>query len=269
MSYGDQRLYLYDDTVDLVLTTDAIYVDNRPMNNKKLVAHKGLNNEILFSIRNRDRKLQNVFSQELVAYLVNPSTKKRLLMKRISNTSEVGLVKLILTEGDLASIASGLYSMYVARDTQEQDKLPVFSSQNNDVSFDIEITDEAYIEAVDTQSTTTISQMANTALGDPANIFVSDAMSGNQDRNFSHILHSIGMYTTTYTGNLKIQASCLEGVPSTSPSSVDWFDVANISVTNASNIVHKTFQVNANWVRVLSYPASNTSSVLNKVVLRN
>ena len=85
MSNGDHRLYLYENQVELVVTTDAIYVDNRPMNNKKLVAHKGLNNEIIFNIRNRDRKLQNVFSDSLVAYLVNPYTRKRLLTKRLEN----------------------------------------------------------------------------------------------------------------------------------------------------------------------------------------
>lgn len=268
MSNGDHRLYLYENQVELVVTTDAIYVDNRPMNNKKLVAHKGLNNEIIFNIRNRDRKLQNVFSDSLVAYLVNPYTRKRLLTKRLENTSEVGIVKLTLAKGDLQNIGSGLHKVYITRTTQENEDLPLFSSQNNDVNFDIEITDEAFVEPVPTQETTVITQMANTALGASANIFVSDAMYGNLDRNFHNAQHSIGMYVSTFTGNLKIQASCLSGVPDTDPSSHDWFDVSNISTTSASNIIHSTFIVNANWVRVLSYPA-DTDSSLDKVVLRN
>jgi hypothetical protein len=57
-------------------------------------------------------------------------------------------------------------------------------------------------------------------------------------------------------------------VPDTDPSSADWFDIANIATSNASNIIHNTFVVNANWVRVLSYP-DDTDSQLTKVVLRN
>ena len=268
MTNSDHRLYLYEDPVELVVTTDAIYVDNRPMNNKKLVAHKGLNNEIIFNIRNRDRKLQNVFSDELVAYIVNPSTRKRMITKRLEDTSEVGIVKLNLSKGDLQNINSGLHKVYITRTTQENEDLPIFSSQNNDVNFDIEITDQAFVEAIPTQETTLITQMANTMMGASANIFVSDAQYGNQDRNFNNAQHSIGMYVNTFTGNLKIQASCLSGVPDTDPTSLDWFDIANISTTNASNIIHNTFIVNANWIRVLSYP-SDIDSKLTKVVLRN
>ena len=268
MSYGDHRLYLYDNMVDLIVTTSAIYVDNRPMNNRKLKVHKGLSNEVFFTIRNRDRKPQNVFSEELVAYVVNPSTRKRLITKRLEHESEVGKVKLTLAKGDIASVKSGLYSVYISRTTNDDRNLPVFSSQDNDVKFDIEITDEAYIEPVPTQTTTVITQSSNTSLGANANIFVSDAMFGNQDRNFSHALHSIGMYTNTFTGNLKVQASCLESTPDTADNSGDWFDVSNIALSNVSGITHHTFQVNANWVRVLSYP-SDTSSSLTKVALRN
>ena len=101
MSYGNHRLYLYDNVVELVVTTDAIYVDNRPMNNKKLVAHKGLSNQLTFNIRNRDRKLQNVFADDLVAYIINPSNRKRIVTRKLEPTSEVGILNLHLQKGDL------------------------------------------------------------------------------------------------------------------------------------------------------------------------
>jgi len=268
MSYGNHRLYLYDDVVELVVTTDAIYVDNRPMNNKKLVAHKGLSNQITFNIRNRDRKLQNVFSDQLVAYIVNPITKRRILTRALEPTSEVGILNLHLQKGDLTNVDAGLYKIYITRTTQENKDLPVFSNQNNDVSFDIEIKDDAFVEPVPTQTTTVITQTANTMLGANANVFTSDAMFGNLDRNFSHAQHSIGMYVTNFTGNLVVQGSCLEGTPDTDDASSDWFNVSTVSTTSASNIIHQTFIVNANWIRVLSYP-SDTDSKLTKVALRN
>ena len=88
MSYGDYRLYLYNDTIDLVVDNNGIYVDNRPMNNKKLTAHKGLTNELYFNIRDKDRKLQNVFSDTLVAYLINPTTKRRVFNTCRRNKTE-------------------------------------------------------------------------------------------------------------------------------------------------------------------------------------
>ena len=47
MAQSDHRLYLYDNIIDLVIGTDGLYVDNRPMNNRKLTAHKGLTNETI------------------------------------------------------------------------------------------------------------------------------------------------------------------------------------------------------------------------------
>lgn len=162
MDYGDHRLFLYDNIVELVVTTNSFYVDNRPMNNRKLYAHKGLTNTIIFNIRDRDRKLQNVFNSELVAYIINPSTRSRILSKRLHSTSDVGIVQLHLTEGDLQNIAAGLYTMYVARSDQEQGSTPVYTNQNNDVKFDIEISDQAAIEPVNTQVDTEFTQVSGT-----------------------------------------------------------------------------------------------------------
>ena len=59
MSQGNHKLYLYEDYIDLVIDANGVYVDNRPMNNRKLIAHKGITNELVFNITNRDRKKQD------------------------------------------------------------------------------------------------------------------------------------------------------------------------------------------------------------------
>lgn len=262
MDYGDHRLFLYEESVDLVVTTNSFYVDNRPMNNKSLIAHKGLTNTINFNIRNRDRKLQNVFADELVAYMVNPATRKRLLTKRIENSSNVGIVKMYLTAGDLQDIDPGLYKIYVTRTNSDGIDFPVYSNQNNDVSFDITISGQAVFDPVPTQIDESLTEVSS-------NVFVSSALFGNLDRNFSHAQHSVAVYPSTYTGNIKVQASCLLNAPGSDDASADWFDVtSNIALSAESNVFHRTFRVNANWVRVVSYP-DNTDSTIQKVLLRN
>jgi len=80
-------------------------------------------------------------------------------------------------------------------------------------------------------------------------------------------MHSIAIYPSSYTGNLTIQASCIESTPNSDDASSDWFNVlSNISLSSESNIVHRTFTVNANWVRVLHTP---TSGSISNVLLRN
>lgn len=268
MSYGDHQLYLYTDSVDLVVTTSSIYVDNRPMNTRILNAHKGVNNEIYFNIRDRDRKLQNVFSDTLRAYLIDPTDKRRILTKVLSHTDKIGIVKLVLTEGDLTDVESGLHQIYITRTSQEDTDLPVYTDQNNNIRFDINITDQVGVEPVATQEETNFIQVANTALGDSTNVFVSSALYGNLERNFVNAQHSIAFYTNLYTGNITIQGSCLIGVPDIDDMSKDWFDIETVALSNSSVITHRTFNVNANWIRVVHTP-DDTLGSLEKVLLRN
>jgi len=267
MSHGAHKLYLYEDIIGLVISTNGLYVDNRPMNNRKLIAHKGMYNEIKFDIRNRDRKLQNVFSESLSATLVNPTTKRRIFTKLLEHTSDVGQVKLVLEEGDLRNVEEGLYTIYVSMTKADGYEYPVYTDQNSSVKFQIEIDAQIKNEPVPTQLANTFTQVASTSSGDPANVFTTSALYGNQDRNFSHALHSIAVYPTAYTGNLTIQASCIENVPNSDEASSDWFNIeSNISISASSDIYHKTFTVNANWIRIIHTPDSGS---IDKILVRN
>ena len=266
MSYGDHRLYLYDDPIDLVVTSDALYLDNRPMNNRKLKAHKGFSNELTFNIRDRDRKLHNVFSDTLFAQIYNPTTKKRIISRRVEKTSNIGIVKLYLNEGDLVNVDAGLYKIYFTKDSAETKDMPIYSNQDYDVSMNIEILADGVIEPTATQVANVFTQVANTSLGDSANIFTTNSLYGNQDRNFADARHSLAIYPSTYTGNVLIQGSIVENAPGNDDASKDWFNIANCSFSATSNITHKTFTVNANWIRCLTYP---TSGSISQILLRN
>jgi len=266
MSDGDHRLYLYDDPVDLVVTTDSLYLDNRPMNNRKQRIHKGFSNELTFNIRNRDRKLQNVFSETLWAHIYNPTTKKRMLTRRCEDTNSIGIIKLFLNEGDLTNIDPGLYKMYLTKDSAETKNMPIYSNQDHGVSMDVEILADGVIEPTATQVANVFTQVANTMLGDSANIFTTSSMYGNQDRNFTDARHSIAIYPSTFTGNILIQGSILENAPSPDDASNDWFNISNVAFTAASNLNHQTFTINANWIRCLTYP---TSGSVTQILLRN
>ena len=265
MSNFSQRLYLYDNEVDVIVTSTSILLDNRPMNNTKLKAHKGVTNEYMFNITNRDRKPQNLFSDQLTATLINPTNRKRMLNKDLETDLELGKAKLILTDGDLQNVERGLYYIHLTRKHDEESK-PLYSDHNNNVRFEIEVTDQVVQDPVATQEDTTFLQTANTALGDAANILVSSALYGNIEKNFTDSQHTLAVYPNTYTGQVTVQGSCITGVPDTEDDSKDWFDITNMDIANSSLINHATFVVSCNWIRVVSKP---TSGSISKVLLRN
>lgn len=310
MRYGDHRLFLYDNEIELVISTDGVLLENRPMNLKKLQAHKGLTNEIYFTIRDRDRKLQNVYSQRIMVYVIDPVSRRRVFSKLVETTDERGRIKMTLLPGDLTGISPGTYHMYVTRSTHTMgdtmmhivatdattsiqydlpedlailpegsynidvaktvrgtiDVYPVYCDQDNNIRFDLEITDQAGAEPVPTQRTTRFAQTENTALGANANIFVSMPFQGNQTFNFVHAQHTIAVYTDTYTGNIRVQASCMPTAPA--DNGHEWFDVTTMALSNVSGISYHTFRVNTNWVRIQHTP-DDANSVITEVLLRN
>ena len=268
MSNNNHTLYLYRDEIELVITTTEMYVDNRPMNIRTLQAHKTITNEIFFKIRDRDRKPQNVFSETLRAHIVAPHENQRLVSRILDHTSEVGLVKLILTEGDLANINPGRYHVFVTRGDEEIMDRPVYTDQNNNIKFDIEITDQVALTPVPTQVNTTFMQTGNTLIGDAANTFVSSALYGNINRNFMNAQHTMVIYPDTYTGQVVVQASCLTGAPDSDDTSVDWFVVETHDLVDKDSAFDTTFSVNCNWIRIVHYPDDGNSSI-SQVQLRN
>jgi len=267
MSYSDNKLYFYENNIDLVLTTDHFYVDNRPMNTRHLKVHKGVNNELIFTIRNRDRKLQNLSTDTVKAYIVDPSTRAQVVTRLLENTLDIGKMKLTIAEGDIQNLKPGLYEMFLTRSALESVDTPLYTDQNNNIKFNIEITDQASVTPIETQIENTFLQTSGISVGDSANVFVTNALLGNLERNFNDATHTLALYLDSFTGNIQIQASCITAVPATEDQSTDWFTVNEITINDANTTIYPTsFTANCNWVRIVSLPITGS---ISQVLLRN
>lgn len=276
MSSGSAKILynLGSQKVDLVLNESGITVDNRPMNQTKLVAHKGFDNAISFFVRNRDRKLQDISSKTLYANVINPNTKRRVMFKQLDLVSgSTGEATLNLVTGDLIDLAPGLYHIALSESSDlGVTQFPLYANQNDRIVTDLEIRSSLEYEPVSTQVETNFTQIANVALGDTSNIFISSAMYGNQEKNFRHSRHTIAFYMNEFVGNVTIQGSALETVPT---QETDWYNINPqgdfgqevIPYTTAySGIDPFNFKINTNWIRL---KIVQTSGTFNKVLLRN
>jgi len=263
---NDNRLFLYENTIDLVIEAGNLYVDNRNMNLKKQVAHKGVTNEITFTVRDRDRKPQNVQGSQMFAHIIHPTTGRRLVSRELERKSQVGIVKLYLTESDLQSIPAGLYLAVITRNTPQAGELPVYTDQNNNISFDIEITDQAFVTPKPTQKTSNFVQLSTDFINGET-ILVSDILFGNVKFNHAHPNHSQVLKLDDFSGDIYIQASCFSEVDNTNSDSTQWFTVKRLTFTEAtSDIQSFTYSVNAEWIRVVYQPITGS---ITEVQLRN
>lgn len=263
---NDNRLFLYENQIDLVIEAGNLYVDNRNMNLRKQVAHKGVTNEITFTVRDRDRKPQNVQNTQMFVHIIHPRTGQRMVSRELERKSDVGIVRLYLTESDLNGIPAGLYVAVVTRNTMQAGDLPVYTDQNNNITFDIEITDQAFVTPTPTQTTSNFVQIS-TQTANGVDIFVSDLLLGNVKYNHAHPNHSQVLKLDNFTGDIYIQASCFSEVDNTNADSSQWFTVEQLTFSEPSTgpeLVN--FSVNAEWIRVVYYPI--TGSII-QVQLRN
>jgi len=258
-SASNGKLFLYDTRIGLVVTKDNITVSNLPMYQRTVVVHRGLNNDILFDVADRDRRRQDMSNVSAVANMIDPRNRKRLLTKTMVPTSELGQLRLTINDGDLRNIIPGRYHIFIKYNTQAGDPYPFYANQDNGVRFDIEVTDQAFQEPLPTQIQTTFTPVANA--------YVSSAFSGNQARNFDGALHSVAIYLDEYVGKLIIQGSCNAEPPGNSPNSPGWFDIYSEEVFYAeSGILYHSFIVNANWIRIVDERAFGQ---ITQVMLRN
>jgi len=276
MSHGNSHtLYVLNDmqNMDLVLTTEGMKVDNRPMNQKKLVVHKGFNNTLSFFVRNRDRVLQNLSSKTLYASVINPNTKRRVLYKQLTLVSggTTGEATLNLNIGDLTNLDKGLYQIAISESADGVTEYPLYANQNDRIITDLEIMSSLEFEPIPTQENT-FTQTSNTALGDASNVFVTSALFGNQDSNYQHSEHTVALYLSNFVGNVYIQGSALESTPS---QETDWYNIDIQGDAGQPGIPYSTsyngidpfnFSLNTNWIRIKAEPTSGT---IDKVLLRN
>ena len=270
MSYGSTNtLYILGNpSIDLVLTSDGITVDNRPMNQTKLTVHKGFDSQLNFFVRNRDRVLQNLSGKTLYASIINPNTNKRVVFKQLEliNSGTTGEAKLSFVPGDLANLSPGLYQISISESSDSGvTQSPLYANQNDRIITDLEIRSSLEYDPVATQTQTTFTDKGS-------NVFVTSAMYGNQDNNFSHSQHTIGMYMTNFVGNVTLQGSALSTAPTQDS---DWYDINPQGDIGSADIPYSTafsgidafnFKVNTNWVRV---KFEKNSGSFDKVLLRN
>jgi hypothetical protein len=266
----DNKLYKYSTEIDLVYTAYGLEVDNRNMNPRHVVVHRGLTNTIYFNIRDRDRRLQTITTDQIRCYVIDPTTRRRVVSKLLTpDLLEKGIAKLSLLEGDIINLVPGLYHCYFTITRDESHEEPLYSNQKNDIAFTIEVTDQAYSYPIPTQEANANILISNSG---NANVYATSNLTGNLDRNFLNGQHTMAFYTQGYTGNITIQASSLPYSPDTSVSSTDWFDVQTHAFSNVSpstGIFHSNFKSAASWIRVVNAPDDGNVNTLSKVLLRN
>ena len=123
------------------------------------------------------------------------------------------------------------------------------------------------------QNTGSFDQTKNINFGDASNVFTSGSFVGNKTYNFNNANHTIGIYTTGFTGNVYVEGSLGLEAPSSDDSNWAPISIINtldrIPFANISGPTYYNFTGNFNYLRFKYSPSAANSGSFDKILLRN
>lgn len=234
---------------------------NAPVNYRKLMAFKGLDNEFYFYVKNQDRKPIYIDNLDIIAALVNRETKSRELTKKCYvSDSEIGTCRLILTSSDIRLLDTGLYDLVLTYEDERGNNLPLYIDLNLRPNYTLEVSGAAQIVPL-------ITQEDKTFLSDGNNYMVGSRLRGPSFYNKENGLVTLAVYCTGYTGRFYLQ-----GTTSEYPSDTDWFNlelgaaVDYYQFINYTGIEPFSFKSNLKFLRTQWQDTGN--GTVDKVVIR-
>lgn len=272
---SDLTLYSYKiNTLDLILKQENLFLDNKTMNRKEFIAHKGMDNKFYICLRDQDRKKQNIYNSEIRADVIKYSSNERVLTRYAKPMLEQGQAELILAEADMNLLSPGEYKISFKFLNDDGTTTPVFSDYNGGVLCTLSVKEDANPKPVSTQIANVWSQVKNINNGDSSNVFLSGNFLGNQSYNFNNANHTIGLYSSEFTGNVYIEGSLGLEAPSSNddnwaPIDILGSGINRIPMANVSGPVYYNFTGNFNYIRFKYSPSTSNSGSFDKILIRN
>lgn len=273
------KIKLYESSVRIDVTQigNRIRNNNLPLNENDFKIHKGVTNQIEFSVRNNDRKPINLLEKTLYVTILNPNNGEQMLQKMLFPQDEKkGLAKLIISPEDIVNWDNGFYRFSVIVENNDNTQNILFLDQNQLSSGTIELVNNALppilqsIELDPQEFTPNGSQF-------PVNhttrtYFISSAIKGSSKLNLNNGLHTFTVKGENFKGDFLVEGS-LEEEPSTNtvqPNS-DWFTIkviahdSKIKFDKFTGIEAYNFFSNVNWIRFTYIPHLENQGKLTKI----
>ena len=256
--------YLVSNRVTLVADMAGFVVEYRPVYRRTINVYKGIDNVIDFQLLNADQKaiaLTN-YTVKFVAFDEN----KNLVIEHdgVQATSDgstpiKGLFKVTLTENDLLNIKEQYltYNIYLV----DQDETNIITYSNSHFGNDgtIKVSANAFPGAKTSKSVTTFTEVT-----EDTSYWVSESIDAEPGINGNEALHTVAVYTDSYTGDLVVQGTLENQVDE----STYWSDIDTITFSGT-----ETEPQYLNFNGVLSHvrfkATASPSEAITKILIRN
>ncbi len=219
--------YLLDNVV--IVYSSGYHGRNSMVYDRRLKLYKGVSNPLTFTFKNEDQKAQDITSKTFEFNLIDSETKQSVVTRNLtilddgSTVSTKGTASVTITEGDLLTLDAKFYNYAIREVAANNTRTVTFADSFYNAAGTIEVLDGAYPDFLDS---TEINNFTSTT--GPLDK-TSGAIDANPGINNNVALHTIAVYTISFSGSLRIQGTMVS-----TPSDTDYF---NITATDESSTI--------------------------------
>ena len=274
-------VYLYSNKVDIFTNASWQTERYRQVYNRNLKIYCGVDNRIDLQVKNTDQKNTSVTNSNLVFNIITREGKDLIFSKdcvMISDDSAAkikGRAYVVLTSTEMLNFESGMYNYSITQETRtaldgsayvpgDAYKITSRTATYHDSQYGIlgvlEVSGDALGEAEQSTEITKFDYINPATTGDQEPRYYTTSLIDTQGHTqVASSLHTFQIYSTNYTGTVKIQGSLSEGgTPNI------WTDIETLTLSNATqtyqNVIGKY-----NFFRIRHFPTTGT---VDKVLYR-
>ena len=234
------------------------------MYNRDIEVYKGIDNTLQFRLLNADQKGINLSVGYTVKFCAYDETDRLVIEKNATiqddgSTISRGKFKVNITENELKNLQQQFLSYVVYLVESDGDKVLTYSQSNFKNNGTIFVNSKTFPGPLNTISITSLTETgANTS------IWMSEAVNAEPAVNGNEALHTAAFYTSSYTGDIVVQATLDNQVTDSS----NWADVTTVTLDGT-----EAAPTAVNFNGVFSYirfkTTSNPADKITKILVRN
>jgi hypothetical protein len=255
--------YLCNNTTTLLADVAGTITEYRPVYTKQLQLYKGIDNVLEFRLLNADQKPVDItsYTPKLVAF---DETNQMVLEKDCTilddgSTVTRGKFKLTVTENELLNVKQQYLSYNVYLVETDGDKVLTYSQPNFGNDGVIYVNGTTFPGPLNSYSVTSFEQEA------PAiETWYSETVDAQPAINGNEALHTVAAYTSSYIGDIVVQATLDNQVTGTT----QWADIATMQL-GGSETTPTPINFNGVFSHVRFKATANPADKITKVLVRN
>ena len=255
--------YLCNNITTLVADVAGTITEYRPVYSKQLQLYKGIDNVLEFRLLNADQKPVDItsYTPKLVAF---DETNQMVLEKDCTilddgSTITRGKFKLTVTENELLNVKQQYLSYNIYLVETDGDKVLTYSQPNFGNDGVIYINGTTFPGPLNSYSVTVFEQEA---VG--VETWYSETVDAQPAINGNEALHTAVVYTSSYTGDVVVQATLDNQVTE----STQWADIASITLQGYETLPSPV-SFNGVFSHIRFKATANPADKITKVLVRN